>query len=105
MVERQGHPEPFLRNVFTLNTCAPIVGCQVLSFKEERELLEVSVVVIKTYINIVKFVIKVRALPQPRQLVIASWRPVFDPRSLHVGFMVARVSLGMVILFSVFSCQ
>ena len=43
--------------------------------------------------------IKVRALSQPRQLVIASWRPGFDPTSLHVGFMVARLSLGMFILF------
>ncbi|XP_021937264.1 DNA polymerase delta catalytic subunit isoform X2 [Zootermopsis nevadensis] len=40
MVVRQGHHEPFLRNVFTLNTCAPIVGSQVLSFADERELLE-----------------------------------------------------------------
>jgi len=48
MVVQQGHPEPFLRNVFTLNTCAAIVGCQVLSFTEERELLEVSLVVIET---------------------------------------------------------
>lgn len=30
MVIRQGENEPFLRNVFTLNTCAPIVGSQVI---------------------------------------------------------------------------
>jgi hypothetical protein len=48
MVVQQGQPEPFLRNVFTLNTCAPIVGCQVLSFTDERELLEVCLVIIKT---------------------------------------------------------
>lgn len=42
MVVRQGQHEPFIRNVFTLNTCAPIVGCQVLSFPDERELLKVS---------------------------------------------------------------
>lgn len=35
MLIRQGDPEPFLRNVFTLNTCAPIVGCEVLSFDKE----------------------------------------------------------------------
>lgn len=29
MVIRQGEQEPFLRNVFTLNSCAPIVGSQV----------------------------------------------------------------------------
>lgn len=40
MVVRQGQHEPFLRNVFTLDTCAPIVGCQVLSFPDERKLLE-----------------------------------------------------------------
>lgn len=35
MMIRQGDSEPFLRNVFTLNTCAPIVGSQVLSFDQE----------------------------------------------------------------------
>ena len=40
MVMRQGEKEPFLRNVFTLNTCAPIVGSQVLSYKKETELLD-----------------------------------------------------------------
>nr|BAJ78748.1 DNA polymerase delta catalytic subunit [Euconocephalus varius] len=40
MVIQQGQTEPFLRNVFTLDTCAPIVGCQVLSFSKEQEMLE-----------------------------------------------------------------
>lgn len=31
--------EPFVRNVFTLGTCAPIVGTQVFSFQSERDLL------------------------------------------------------------------
>lgn len=35
MVIRQGDAEPFVRNVFTLNTCAPIVGSQVLSHEKE----------------------------------------------------------------------
>ncbi|XP_045785485.1 DNA polymerase delta catalytic subunit [Maniola jurtina] len=39
MVIRQGDSEPYLRNVFTLNTCAPIVGSQVLSFQSESEML------------------------------------------------------------------
>lgn len=39
MVIRQGDREPYLRNVFTLNTCAPIVGSQVLSFQSESEML------------------------------------------------------------------
>lgn len=40
MVIRQGEQEPFLRNVFTFKTCAPIVGSQVLSYQTEQELLE-----------------------------------------------------------------
>lgn len=40
MVIRQGDSEPFLRNVFTLNTCAPIVGSQVLSHAKETEMLD-----------------------------------------------------------------
>lgn len=39
MVIRQGETEPYLRNVFTLNTCASIVGSQVLSFQSESEML------------------------------------------------------------------
>ncbi|KAL4246251.1 DNA polymerase [Abortiporus biennis] len=39
MVTRQGESKPFIRNVFTLNTCSHIVGSQVLSFDEEAELL------------------------------------------------------------------
>ncbi|XP_014486988.1 PREDICTED: DNA polymerase delta catalytic subunit isoform X2 [Dinoponera quadriceps] len=40
MVIRQGESEPFLKNIFTFGTCAPIVGCQVLSFKKESLMLE-----------------------------------------------------------------
>ncbi|XP_078043846.1 DNA polymerase delta 1, catalytic subunit isoform X1 [Augochlora pura] len=40
MVIKQGDPEPFLRNIFTLDTCAPIIGCQVLSFEKESTMLE-----------------------------------------------------------------
>ncbi|CEQ42183.1 SPOSA6832_03981 [Sporobolomyces salmonicolor] len=39
MVTRQGESKPFIRNVFTLNTCAHIVGSDVLEFKKEGELL------------------------------------------------------------------
>ncbi|TXT04989.1 hypothetical protein VHUM_03809 [Vanrija humicola] len=39
MVTRHGESKPFIRNVFTLNTCAHIVGSQVLEFKDERDLL------------------------------------------------------------------
>ncbi|PPQ63372.1 hypothetical protein CVT24_005637 [Panaeolus cyanescens] len=40
MVTRQGEQQPFIRNVFTLNTCAHIVGSQVLSFDDETKLLQ-----------------------------------------------------------------
>ena len=40
MVIRQGDKDPFIRNVMTLNTCASIVGSQVLSFSKENELLK-----------------------------------------------------------------
>eukprot|EP00057_Strongylocentrotus_purpuratus_P014932 XP_011669406.1 PREDICTED: DNA polymerase delta catalytic subunit [Strongylocentrotus purpuratus] len=40
MVIRQGERDPFIRNIFTLNTCAPIVGSQVMSFKTEHEMLQ-----------------------------------------------------------------
>jgi DNA polymerase delta subunit 1 len=42
MVIRQGEADPFVRNVFTLNTCAPVVGSQVISYKSEHELLQVN---------------------------------------------------------------
>lgn len=34
-----GESKPFIRNVFTLNTCAHIVGSDVLEFKKEADLL------------------------------------------------------------------
>ncbi|KAG9037465.1 DNA-directed DNA polymerase delta [Tulasnella sp. JGI-2019a] len=40
MVTRQGESAPFVRNIFTLDTCAQIVGSQVLSFKDESKMLE-----------------------------------------------------------------
>lgn len=40
MVIRQGDAEPFIRNIFTLNTCAPIVGSQVLSCNTEAVMLK-----------------------------------------------------------------
>ncbi|POY71963.1 DNA polymerase delta subunit 1 [Rhodotorula taiwanensis] len=39
MVTRQGDSKPFIRNIFTLNTCAHIVGSEVLEFKREQDLL------------------------------------------------------------------
>ncbi|KAF8998547.1 DNA polymerase family B-domain-containing protein [Cyathus striatus] len=40
MVTRQGEPQPFIRNIFTLNTCSHIVGSQVLSFDDEAKMLQ-----------------------------------------------------------------
>ncbi|KAI0713808.1 delta DNA polymerase [Earliella scabrosa] len=38
-VTRQGESKPFIRNVFTLETCARIAGAQVISFQDEAQLL------------------------------------------------------------------
>ncbi|KAG2070221.1 hypothetical protein BDR04DRAFT_1100449 [Suillus decipiens] len=40
MVTRQGEAKPFIRNIFTLNTCSHIVGSQVMSFDDEAEMLQ-----------------------------------------------------------------
>ncbi|KAG2195815.1 hypothetical protein INT47_010025 [Mucor saturninus] len=40
VVKVQGQKKPFVRNVFTLDTCAHIVGSQVLSFTNESDLLQ-----------------------------------------------------------------
>ncbi|BES99407.1 DNA polymerase [Nesidiocoris tenuis] len=40
MVVRQGQHEPFIRNIFTLKSCAPIVGIQVISSDRESDMLE-----------------------------------------------------------------
>ncbi|EDR05542.1 uncharacterized protein LACBIDRAFT_251819 [Laccaria bicolor S238N-H82] len=39
MVTIQGEHKPFIRNVFTLNSCSHIVGSQVLSFDDEAKML------------------------------------------------------------------
>lgn len=39
MVIRQGEKDPFIRNIFTLNTCGSIVGSQVLSYMKEDQML------------------------------------------------------------------
>ena len=40
MVTRQGESTPFVKNIFTLGSCSHIVGCHVMSFDNEREMLE-----------------------------------------------------------------
>lgn len=42
MVVCQGEKDPFIRNVFTLNTCAPVVGCDIHSYQKEKDLLQVD---------------------------------------------------------------
>lgn len=39
LVTLQGEDQPFIRNVMTLNSCAPIVGVDVMSFETERKVL------------------------------------------------------------------
>ncbi|CAA7034877.1 unnamed protein product [Microthlaspi erraticum] len=39
LVTNQGEDQPFVRNVMTLKSCAPIVGVDVMSFETEREVL------------------------------------------------------------------
>ena len=39
IVKIHGDSEPFVRNVFTLNTCAAIVGTKVYSFNSEKDML------------------------------------------------------------------
>jgi len=39
-VKVHGESEPFVRNIFTLKSCAPIVGTKVFSFNSEVELLK-----------------------------------------------------------------
>ena len=39
LVTLQGKDQPFVRNVMTLKSCAPIVGVDVMSFDSEREVL------------------------------------------------------------------
>ncbi|KAJ2613724.1 DNA-directed DNA polymerase delta [Coemansia sp. RSA 1365] len=39
VVTIQGQKQPFIRNVFTLDTCAPIPGVDVKSFQEESDML------------------------------------------------------------------
>uniref|UniRef100_A0A3P9H543 DNA polymerase n=1 Tax=Oryzias latipes TaxID=8090 RepID=A0A3P9H543_ORYLA len=40
MVQRQGETEPFIRTVFTLQSCTSIVGSQILCFTQEKQLLQ-----------------------------------------------------------------
>lgn len=40
MVQRQGEKEPFIRTVFTLQSCSSIVGSQILCFTQEKQLLQ-----------------------------------------------------------------
>ena len=43
MVVDQGSAEPYIRNVFTLDTCSPIVGSDVRAFRRESDMLRVCV--------------------------------------------------------------
>lgn len=43
MVTNQGESSPVVRNVMTLDTCAAIIGSEVMSFKTEEQLLTVII--------------------------------------------------------------
>lgn len=43
MVIRQGEKDPFVRNIFTLKQCAPIIGSNVRCFEKEGDLLKVNI--------------------------------------------------------------
>lgn len=47
MVQRQGETEPFIRTVFTLQSCASIVGSQIFCFTQEQKLLQVKMTTCK----------------------------------------------------------
>lgn len=38
----RNHPEGFHKVILTLGSCAPIAGCEVITFDDERKLLLVS---------------------------------------------------------------
>ena len=40
VVTRYGEDKPFVRNVFCLDTCAPIVATQILSYRDEGDMLD-----------------------------------------------------------------
>ena len=42
LVTEQGQARPLVRNVMTLNSCAPIVGAEVMAFTHEEDLLKVA---------------------------------------------------------------
>ena len=42
MITVQGESKPVVKNVMTLNTCAGIVGSEVMAFQDERDLLKVG---------------------------------------------------------------
>jgi DNA polymerase delta subunit 1 len=39
VVSRSGESRPFVRNVFTVNTCAPITGSEIFEHEDERDML------------------------------------------------------------------
>lgn len=49
MVVIQGEKDPFIRNVFTLDTCATIVGSEVIAFNKLRENKMLQVGVLRTH--------------------------------------------------------
>lgn len=40
VISKYGEPTPFVRNVFTVDTCSPIIGSQIFEHKTEEEMLK-----------------------------------------------------------------
>lgn len=69
MVVSQGDSEPFIRNVFTLNTCSPIVGSDVRSFDNEKDLLKVNKLTVTSLICVHACYYTVHAIYNERVLI------------------------------------
>ncbi len=51
LVTEQGQSKPLVRNVMTLDTCAAIVGAEVMSFDKEEDLLKASAEVLPVVLH------------------------------------------------------
>lgn len=51
-VSEYGQNEPFSKVVFTLKSCAPISGAQVISFEDEVALLQVYISSLLSYLHL-----------------------------------------------------
>ena len=93
MVIRQGDSDPFIRNVFTLKLCAPVVGSKVLSYDTEFELLQVSEVCHCCHGSQATFVTAVMALRL--RLSLLSWLSLYVCHGSQATFVTAVMALRL----------